>query len=166
MAQVGRRDGVPVGPNAFWRTGLVSGPFTPCVSEPERDGNAGGFSQPAAMDLSSDGSQQRRVKRGRGSRSSLKSGRARAVRGRAAAPQWHLGPALCPKRHRQFVALTLWLLQLQPSHLRPGAGLRQVRNGPLGKRGASSRWWPGRPRRRTAELPAGLLSLAAGRRGW
>lgn len=55
MAQVGRGDGVPVGPNAFWRTGLVSGPFTPCVSEPERDGNAGGFSQPAAMDLSSDG---------------------------------------------------------------------------------------------------------------
>lgn len=52
---MGRGDGVPVGPNAFWGTGLVSGPVTPCVSEPERDGNAGGFSQPAAMDLSSDG---------------------------------------------------------------------------------------------------------------
>lgn len=64
------------------------------------------------------------------------------------------------------MALTLWLLQLQPSHLRPGAGLRQVRNGPLGKRGASSRLSPaghaGALQSSPRDFSASLQGAAAG----
>lgn len=116
-----------------------------------------------AASANSSGLQPRQVKRDPGAFSSHGIGLRVAVRPRWQLQPGHPGPALCLKRHGQFVALALWLLKLQPPHLCPGARPGEASDGPFGEHGAASRLSPGGWRGRTAER---RLGLAPGPRGW